>query len=748
MTKPIPTTSTSDSGTRDNEAEVGTAWTTSASQQIALFAALNMLAVLLFALLHGWSQAADLQTRLDYRSYVCWIALETFCLFLPSLAIGLVGQWWFGAWGRTLGFVSIILTTAIYSVDFAVFVTLREHLFSEVFFKLALSVLPFLHAYIGLKQLALTALAVFLWLACQWLLWLLAQRLSRTQPSETKLGKGKLATIVLLGSSPVIFALVPAFSQITTMLDEIHAATDRHPITACGWFAANSTPTLKAESWDTVRGRANILANWDAQNRLIDRYTNLRIQKVPTTSVGSTETDALEQRNTAKLPDIVIILSECLRPEIITTKTTPNLRRMADQGLWMKQHFTVGNASCFSFFGVMFGLDACWYEKAGDLPIGLFDGLKQAGYKTGFFGYDDFDTFDMETFCSPDRFDVCELVPPTQSTEADEKTCRIAADFFDRKGIYADDPDAPRVAIVYIYSPHDYFYTAEDEIHSPEESLKIGDAQRRNHETFARYLNSIYFMDRIISPLLAEDRMVFVMGDHGESFGEDQRSMHGSALSQVQCHVGCVAFGPGIPKKQIDRPTSHADILPTILDGLKLQVSDPKVFSGVSLLEEIPDDRIVACRGLQPPKFLFISPNRKVDDPIFGYQGFFHWPTYMLATGAEVDIYGDEFVQPNKSTESTDAWEAAGLMRQWMEIEFDAKFAEIPKDPSAYIRHAIRQPDINVRLHAIELIGSLGVKAKSFIVDVEERLSDEEPIVRDAAFKFLHDVHHLDESRN
>jgi hypothetical protein len=59
--------------------------------------------------------------------------------------------------------------------------------------------------------------------------------------------------------------------------------------------------------------------------------------------------------------------------------------------------------------------------------------------------------------------------------------------------------------------------------------------------------------------------LVIVTGDHGESMLEDGFFAHPSRLSDAQTQTPLVLVGPGAPSATMGYPTSHVDVLPSVL---------------------------------------------------------------------------------------------------------------------------------------------------------------------------------------
>lgn len=83
---------------------------------------------------------------------------------------------------------------------------------------------------------------------------------------------------------------------------------------------------------------------------------------------------------------------------------------------------------------------------------------------------------------------------------------------------------------------------------------------------------------------LAENTLVAVTGDHGESFGELGRWLHGFDLYVPEIHVPLIMRFPGRlpPGRVVQDVSSAVDIMPTVLDLLAMPI--PAIVEGHSLL--------------------------------------------------------------------------------------------------------------------------------------------------------------------
>jgi len=112
----------------------------------------------------------------------------------------------------------------------------------------------------------------------------------------------------------------------------------------------------------------------------------------------------------------------------------------------------------------------------------------------------------------------------------------------------------------------------------------------------AMYRAEVAFNDRSFGKLLAvleaqqilDDTIVIFTSDHGEEFWEHRSFQHGRTLYEEVLRVPLMIRYPGSglfePGRRIRRPVQTIDIVPTLLELLRLETSD--VMDGVSLFAE------------------------------------------------------------------------------------------------------------------------------------------------------------------
>jgi arylsulfatase A-like enzyme len=116
----------------------------------------------------------------------------------------------------------------------------------------------------------------------------------------------------------------------------------------------------------------------------------------------------------------------------------------------------------------------------------------------------------------------------------------------------------------------------------------------------ARYDREVMFTDqqigRVIEALgalpgdVAARTVVVVTADHGEAFGEHHMSYHGVELWQELVRVPWIMHVPGLEARRVTTPRSQIDLVPTLLDLLRVSKPEPTApdaLSGVSLTPDL-----------------------------------------------------------------------------------------------------------------------------------------------------------------
>lgn len=487
---------------------------------------------------------------------VAWIMAQSFWLILPGLLVGLVAMRWSRRAANWIGSSWMLGVGALVLCDNVSMAWAAERFLSRTVFN-ALAQLPrgLAPHVAGSTWMYATGLIAGC-IAVGWGVWCLSGAIATRMPSRTKPVRLTLALVV----SAVVGSIAAALHPRTTRMD-MFTGSARHPFCAVHLLPSESVGRYA----DNFQEPAKTSSMQSALRRMQQRQSKLHVvTKNPSP------------------PDILIVVVESFRHELIAPDIMPGLAGLAERGLHCREHFSAGNATNHGIFSLVNGLDATWYPLLRRKKPILNRVFHEAGYETGFFaGHNDWAAFKMDGFISPKHFDRLQVSPPN-GMESDRMAVTRAASFLNQPR----DERPPRLAILYLYATHATYHSyADDRVFQPAASdgFLIPFSQQDALLVWNRYKNSARSVDRLLTTLIEQDRIVVVTGDHGEAFLEDGVCGHGTRVSRFQNMTPFIVTGPGITPRVIDQPTMHADLLPTLLGAAKIGVSDVDALDGSDL---------------------------------------------------------------------------------------------------------------------------------------------------------------------
>jgi hypothetical protein len=125
----------------------------------------------------------------------------------------------------------------------------------------------------------------------------------------------------------------------------------------------------------------------------------------------------------------------------------------------------------------------------------------------------------------------------------------------------------------------------------------------------SRYYNNLYLLDRMIKRIydhlrerrLLERTILVIIGDHGQAFGQHHPNnfMHYRYSYNENLETPAILYQPALfrPRK-IGFPTSHVDLLPTLLDAMRVSYP-PRAFDGESLFKNRAKREPIFFYGLE-----------------------------------------------------------------------------------------------------------------------------------------------------
>jgi hypothetical protein len=683
----------------------------------------NVLLVTAVSLLHPysrhdihWSQSALSKIAAQHQVF-----LEALLLAGPAWLVGALIARRAPRTGVVAGVLLLGTVPVVYGLEVLSWLTLGTHFFSATTFEMIASFLPWVSVYTTQTDFLPVVLIVAGFLALQVASvfggWLLARRLRRK--AETQTEKPPVRRRALKIGAAVVLVLLPLGWRLRhpqEILASILKAPDRHPIAATGWFVRGTSLDQEFLEPQQIRVATHLIKYEPALKRFDEEYRRLKITAPP-----------------KRQPDVLVILAESLRHNALNEKSAPNLTKLASRSLTSRLHFSAGNASEFGFFGMYYGLDPIFAPHAmRNLQSAMPQLMSQAGYFTAFLGFGELDMHLIDKFVHEDAFDHFSSRSLEPFYRRDEEVVAETQALFDRQGQWSHLKDRPIFATLFLFTTHsEHHYTPEDEVFlpSPRDGLPTppwSPATRKS--ALNRYHNSVHCLDRILAPLLTDDRVIVFVGDHGESFGEDERMFHGTALSFTQTRTPLILHVPGEPPKTLAGPTSHEDILPTLLDVLGTELNTPDILTGRSLLAE-PDrnDEVFSLRATITAEHALLDFRQgqpgTARQPIFRFKIDPWKPRFRLRDA------NDSRQQP-LTFSSAQASQFESDLRDWLDRRLRIDSGPISDEPLPLLIGFLETGNETEILRALAVLNELGPAAKPALSAISKHLTSEHPKIR------------------
>jgi arylsulfatase A-like enzyme len=111
----------------------------------------------------------------------------------------------------------------------------------------------------------------------------------------------------------------------------------------------------------------------------------------------------------------------------------------------------------------------------------------------------------------------------------------------------------------------------------------------------AAYDGEVWFTDSQIGRILdyiqaqkyAKETVIVVSSDHGEAFGDHGMSFHGFEIWESLARVPLIIHVPGVTPHHVPNKRSQIDLVPTILDLLRIAPPPKGELSGRSLMDDL-----------------------------------------------------------------------------------------------------------------------------------------------------------------
>jgi hypothetical protein len=282
-----------------------------------------------------------------------------------------------------------------------------------------------------------------------------------------------------------------------------------------------------------------------------------------------------------KFPNVVIIMLEGWRADMMNSAVTPHIFDLSQRSSTFLNHFSTGNQTTCGVFGIFYGLHATYWSsvKANnamiDNPV-LIDCFREHHYDFGVFAKSNFKRHKIKDAVFR-GIDVRESFAGASILEQDADMTEQIIAFMEEKS--ADHN--PFMLFAFYKSNHlPYRYPESHAVFQPAKDLQPAfvnsDTDPESYLNDNR--NANHYVDSLVGEViraqealgLAENTVIIVTSDHGESFNDNGANYwsHGTNFTQFQTKVPMIVYWPGRGREEISRATSHMDLSPTLLQDI------------------------------------------------------------------------------------------------------------------------------------------------------------------------------------
>ena len=314
--------------------------------------------------------------------------------------------------------------------------------------------------------------------------------------------------------------------------------------------------------------------------------------------------------------NILFINCEGLRADMLNPENMPHLYRFATQrGFILKKHYTTGNNTPGSLYGMLTGLAPFYFEplRGNQFRNMTLEVMKKAGYKQGIY------------YNSPKQYENIyrDIIANTEGDFVRAPGTKFD-DYGPREKILVDRyiseiknyHGGPRFDYYLMNVTHfNYYYPQEFKKYTPDYTMNFTiisgpqDKFRKDRiELKNRYMNSVLYSDHLINEILKtlestgrlKNTIVVISGDHGEEFWEHGSFGHTWGLNNIQVQPAAMIYYPGIKNSSIKyKYTSHQDFFPTVFDLIGISTDWREFTTGKSLIDYDPDlDYAISSLGI------------------------------------------------------------------------------------------------------------------------------------------------------
>jgi hypothetical protein len=286
-------------------------------------------------------------------------------------------------------------------------------------------------------------------------------------------------------------------------------------------------------------------------------------------------------KNATTLPHeryhVVIVTIEGLNARLVDSTTMPFWTQLAARSTSLRNHYSTGNVTEYGVLGLLYGAPPDFYRGTAALPwrhelpsaqqppqpgSPYISEFVRRGYHTRLISWE------LSSWAQLGIYLRNFNEPAFETTDDWKLIPELAREL--------QDP-GPHLAYMHYNGTHfPYAHAQSSSQVRPEvpSAFDYSSGQMRSQapEITNRYRNCLLELDAWLRSLVGvldlQHTIVVLTGDHGEEFFEHSRLGHASTLDAPQIRTVALIYVPGQPPRVVDVVTSHADLMPTLMDYL------------------------------------------------------------------------------------------------------------------------------------------------------------------------------------
>lgn len=281
--------------------------------------------------------------------------------------------------------------------------------------------------------------------------------------------------------------------------------------------------------------------------------------------------------------NIVIIVLDAWRSDMLNPKITPNIYRFSKKSWVFKDNLSGGNCTQPGIFSLFYSIPANYWTsvlKQHRSPVFIHQLLKDH-YTFGIFRSASlhYPAFDKTVFSEIKKLQI--VTPGNESFDRDRRITKEFKDF-----IHHVNSKNPFFSFVFYDETHNYCESSADYPKPFRPAIQVCNRLFLNNATnplpyLNRYRNAVHFVDALVGQILKvlkvhqllKNTIVIITADHGEEFNENHQNYwgHASDYTRWQIHTPLIVYWPFKRPKVFNYLTSHYDLIPTLMQVLNCQ---------------------------------------------------------------------------------------------------------------------------------------------------------------------------------